>query len=99
MAHTISNTAQKTKAELLTEITHVILDAVNLKHLDASMLGASTGLGQGGLGLDSVDILEVVVTLENRYGVKVKDPSMGKKIFQTLGSIADWIHESKLPVS
>lgn len=94
MAHTISNTAQKTKAELFQEITKTILEAVNLKHVDPKTLNSETGLGEGGLGLDSVDILEVVVTLENRYGVKVKDASMGKKVFQTLGTITDWIHES-----
>lgn len=52
---------------------------------------AETPLGATGLELDSVDILEVIVSVEQRFGVKVADAETGKRYFKTIGSIADFI--------
>jgi acyl carrier protein len=73
------------------EIARTILEAVNIYHIDASTLNAETPLMDTGLGLDSVDVLEAVLTIETKYKVKVRSPEEGKKHFQTLGTIAAFI--------
>lgn len=77
--------------ELIGTIISTVVEAVNLQHVDRKTIGAETALTQGGLELDSVDILEIVVTVEHRFGVKVGDPETGKKYFRTIGTIADLV--------
>jgi acyl carrier protein len=79
---------------LVAELISLILSAVNLQHIDPSTLSAHTplmGTTDGGLGLDSVDILEVVVVVEHRYEIKIDNADTGKQIFQTFGTIADFL--------
>ncbi|MCX6112775.1 MAG: phosphopantetheine-binding protein [Proteobacteria bacterium] len=83
---------------LIQELAKVILEAVNMHHIDASTLNADTHLKDTGLGLDSIDLLEAVLTIEAKYKVKIKSPEEGKKHFQTLGTLAAFIksnHENK----
>lgn len=77
--------------QLVAQVIDVIVDAVNLQHIDRSTLGPDTSLMQNGLGLDSVDILEVVVAIEHKYGVKVVDAASGKMNFQTIGSVVNFV--------
>lgn len=51
---------------------------------DASLFG-------DGLGLDSIDALELIVLLEKEYGIKIEDPKEGKKIFHSIDTLADYI--------
>lgn len=81
--------------QLTASIIDTVVEAVNLQHFDRSAITADTSLTQGGLQLDSVDILEVVVSIEHRFGVKVGGPEAGKKYFRTFGTIADFIIEAK----
>ena len=76
---------------LVSEIADLIISSVNLRHVQPSTLTADTPLAQGGLGLDSVDILEVVVAIEHKYGVKVQDAATGAKYFRTLGTISEFV--------
>ncbi len=82
------------REELTAELISLILNAVNLQHIDPSTLSANTslmGTSEGALRLDSVDILEVVVVVEHRYGIKIDNADTGKQVFQTFGTIADFI--------
>jgi acyl carrier protein len=88
--------------ELIKDLIDLVVDAVNLQHLNKSKLSADTFLihntsidGDDSLGLDSVDILEVVVTIEHRYGVKIKNAEQGQHIFKTFGTIADYLSSEK----
>ena len=80
---------------LVTEVADLIIKSVNLQHMAGPQLSAETPLTQGGLGLDSVDILEVVVAVEHKYGVKVESAQTGAKHFKTIGTICDFISASK----
>ncbi len=82
------------KAGLVTEVADLIIKSVNLQHMASEQLSAETALTQGGLGLDSVDILEVVVAVEHKYGVKVPDAQTGAQHFQSIGTICDFIQAS-----
>ena len=48
-----------------------------------------------GLGLDSIDALELIVLLEKHYGIKIEDPKEGQKIFLSIRSIAEFITDYK----
>ena len=49
--------------------------------------------GPGGLGLDSVDALQLVVGLDKNFGVKIADPAAAKEILQTVNTIADAVQK------
>ncbi len=86
----------QSREQLIAELIPLITNAVNLQHLDQTKINAETGLTlhsptSDNLGLDSVDILEVVVTLEHHYKIKIENTEAGKKIFTNFGTVADYI--------
>lgn len=82
-------------APVLNEVITVIRDSVNLHHMESSRFTPETSLREGGLELDSVDILEVIVAVEHHFGVKVEDADTGKKYFRTIGTIAELVSTTK----
>lgn len=83
------------KENLIRELATLVVEAVNLRHVPPETMNSETSFGTGGLNLDSVDILEVIITLEQRYGVKIPDAEMGKVHLRTLGTLADFISTSR----
>lgn len=83
------------RESLINEVTSLIIEAVNLHHMNRAEIHAETPLGKGGLNLDSVDILEIVVSIEQRFKVKVQDAEAGKRVFSNIGGIADFIITSR----
>jgi acyl carrier protein len=81
--------------QLISEVISVVTDAVNLHHLNRAEIHADVSLRAGGLELDSVDILETVVAIEQHFGVKVADAETGMKYFKTIGTIAEFIQLSR----
>ena len=77
--------------QVVTNVIETIFESVNLRFVDRETVNEATVLGQGGLGLDSVDILEVVVAIEHRFGVKVEDKKSGIDVFQSIGTIAKFV--------
>jgi acyl carrier protein len=86
---------QPDRAGLVAELKQLIFEAVNLKHLDPATVDETTSLMQSGLELDSIDILEIVVAVEKRFKVTIKDGEEGQRAFRTLGTIADFIEASR----
>jgi len=68
-----------------------IIKALNLKNLKPEDIGDDQPLFGEGLGLDSIDALELIVLLQQQYNVKVANPQDGPKIFQSVNSIAEFI--------
>ncbi len=85
----------KDKDALLVEVVDLIVDSLNLHFVDKSEIRPDTQLAGEGLGLDSIDILEIVVGVEKRYNVKIQSAEEGKKVFATVGSILDFIGENR----
>jgi len=79
------------KEKLSLEVKNLIIDAVNLQHLTPESIEDQASLYQDGLGLDSVDILEIIVAIENQYGIKVPNAESGKKAFQSISTIVEFI--------
>jgi acyl carrier protein len=82
-------------SKLVNDLKTLIITSVNLHHMDPNAINDETSLRDGGLELDSVDILEVVVAVEQTYGVKINDADVGKKYFRTIGTIADYLESQK----
>lgn len=84
--------------QVVSNVIEAIFDSVNLRFVDRDSVDENTVLGQGGLGLDSVDILEVVVAIEHRFGVKVQDKKSGQDVFQSIGSIVKFVESAAVGV-
>ena len=58
-------------------------------------IDADEPLFGSGLGLDSIDALELIVLLEKEYGIKIKNPKDGQKIFFSIKTMAEYIKENQ----
>ncbi|SFW69871.1 phosphopantetheine-binding protein [Chitinophaga sancti] len=74
-----------------------IIEALNLQDTKPEDIDDNAPLFGEGLGLDSIDSLELMVLLERHYHIKVEDPREGRKILQSVQSMAEFI-QSKKPV-
>jgi len=81
--------------ELLLKIKEQVIEVLNLEDIEPADIDTDAPLFGDGLGLDSIDALELIVLLEKHYGIKIEDPKDGKKIFQTIRTIAEYIEEKK----
>ena len=77
--------------ELMANLKKQIIEALNLKHLKPEDIGDDQPLFVDGVGLDSIDALELIVLLRQHYNIKITDPQEGPKIFQSVRSIAEYI--------
>jgi acyl carrier protein len=80
-----------TREELLAKLKTAILDELYLEDVEADDLTESTVLFGAGLGLDSIDAVELVVVIEKHFGVVIKDAEEAKLAFANLGVLADFI--------
>lgn len=74
------------------ELASVVVDAVGLEGVDPAQLDLTTTLFGGGLGLDSLDLLEISLVIHQQFGVKLRanDPN-NEAVFASLQSLADHI--------
>ena len=84
----------ETRQTLLKEVVQLVVDAVNLRGISVDDVTENTPIIGEGLGLDSVDILEVLVNIEQKYDVKIKSADEGQKIFHSVGSVVDYLIEN-----
>lgn len=68
-----------------------IIEALNLRHLKPGDIGDDQPLFVQGLGLDSIDALELIVLLQQQYNIKISDPQEGPKIFKSVKTMAEYI--------
>ena len=83
--------------DLILELKKQIIEVLNLEEMQPEDIDAEAPLFGEGLGLDSIDALELIVMMEKQYGIKLKDPKEGKAIFKSVATMADYIsnHRSK----
>jgi len=79
------------KDKLMFDLKSQIIENLRLKNQTPETIGDDQPLFGEGLGLDSIDVLELIVLLQQNYHVKVDNPEDGPKIFKTVSSIADFI--------
>ena len=81
--------------DLKLELKNKIIDVLNLEDVAIEEIKDTDPLFGGGLGLDSIDALELIVMLDKDYGIKLLDPKEGKAIFQSINSMAAYITEHR----
>lgn len=80
---------------LKSELKEKIISLLNLEDVTVDEINDGDALFGGGLGLDSIDALELIVMLDKDYGIKLLDPKEGKVIFQSIDSMAAYITEHR----
>lgn len=81
--------------ELIETLKAQIIEALNFEDMKPSDIDADAPLFGDGLGLDSIDALELIVLMERNYGIKLSDPKMGKEIFRSVRTMADYIEANR----
>ena len=82
--------------ELIEEIKTKIIDALNLEEMTPADIDDNAPLfGDEGLGLDSIDVLELIVLMEKNYGIKLSSPAEGKAVFQSVAVMADYVSKNR----
>lgn len=81
--------------QLILQLKKEIIEVLNLEDITPDDIDANASLFGEGLGLDSIDALELIVLMEKNYGIKLKDPNEGKQIFQSVAVMADYISKNR----
>ena len=79
--------------DLIQELKEKIIETINLEGVVPDDIRVDDQLVGGALGIDSIDVLELVLMLERDYAVVVKDRELGAKVFASLRSMAEYIQE------
>jgi acyl carrier protein len=81
--------------ELIAKLKEEIIEVLNLEDVKPEEIDNDAPLFGEGLGLDSIDALELIVLMEKNYGIKLQDPSKGKEIFKSINVMADYIQKNR----
>ncbi|MCX5859430.1 MAG: phosphopantetheine-binding protein [Proteobacteria bacterium] len=76
---------------LIAELKKKLVETINLPEVNPDSIDINAPLVGGELGIDSIDILELVVMIEQDYGVKIDSKEVGKQVFANLKSLAEYI--------
>lgn len=81
----------ESKKKIYFEVVDLIIESVNLRHVPREQFQLGTVFGPPGLGLDSVDILEIIIAVEQKFKLKFPDAEMARVHLQNLGTLVDFI--------
>jgi len=82
-------------AELKEKLKSQIILFLNLTDLTPTDIKDDEPLFGDGLGLDSIDSLELIVLLKREYGITIQDPKEGRKVLVDINSMADYIEKNR----
>ncbi|WP_430908389.1 phosphopantetheine-binding protein [Maribacter sp. 2-571] len=82
-------------SDLKLELKEKIIEQLNLEDVAIDEIGDTDPLFGDGLGLDSIDALELIVMLDKDYGIKLADPKQGRDIFESVATMAAYIEAHK----
>ncbi len=80
---------------LIAQLKQEIIEALNLEDLTPADIENDAPLFGEGLGLDSIDALELIVLMERNYGIRLKEASEGKAIFKSVSVMAEYIAKNR----
>lgn len=81
--------------ELIEQLKRQIIESLNLEEMTTDDIETDAPLFGEGLGLDSIDALELIVLMEKQYGIKLTSPAESKGILKSVGSMADYISKNR----
>lgn len=80
---------------MILKLKQEIIEVLNLEDVKPEDIDNDAPLFGEGLGLDSIDALELIVLMEKNYGIKLQDPAKGKEIFKSINVMADYIRKNR----
>ena len=80
---------------LIKELKEEIIKTLNLEEVRPEDIDENAPLCGEGLGLDSIDALELIVLMEKNYGIKLQDPNQGKEIFKSIVTMAEYVQKNR----
>lgn len=81
---------------LINELKLKVIDSLNLDGMTPEDIDDNAPLfGDEGLGLDSIDVLELIVLLEKNYGIRLASPAQGKEVFRSMAVMADYVAKNR----
>ena len=83
--------------QLIEQLKAQIIEALNFEDMTPADIDTDAPLFGEGLGLDSIDALELIMLMDREYGIKLADPKTGKEIFRSVRTMAKYIqaHRTK----
>jgi len=78
-------------SELIAKLKQQIVDQLNLADVDPATIDENAPLFGEGLGLDSIDALELILLMQKNYNIKIATAEDGQKIFSSVRAMADFI--------
>ena len=85
------NDEYMTQEELIDQLKAQIIEAVSLDDLTPADIDADAPLFVEGLGLDSIDAIELILLLDKKYGIKIEDPQQRKSALKSIRTMAELI--------
>jgi acyl carrier protein len=82
--------------ELIANLKGQIAVQLKLKNIKREDIGDDQPLFGGGLGLDSLDVLELIVLLKQKYNLRISNPEDGLKVFQSVRTMAEFITANRV---
>ncbi|MEJ2041140.1 MAG: phosphopantetheine-binding protein [Desulfosarcinaceae bacterium] len=81
--------------ELRAGLKRLIIDTLKLEEITPEEIEDEAPLFRDGLGLDSIDALELVVALENKFEIIIENEDVGKRAFASVAALAGFIQEER----
>ena len=91
LINNITNYQKMDNKELKEQLKQQVIEALNLEDLTPADIDDAAPLFGEGLGLDSIDALELLMLLDKNYGIKFSDRSQSKAVFASIDAMADYI--------
>lgn len=81
--------------QIIQELKEHLIEELNLEEITPDEIDADAPLFGEGLGLDSIDALEIILILEKNYGVKLANSSEAKPVFYSVRTLAEYIVKNR----
>ena len=79
--------------DLKRKLKELLIERLKFEDMSPDDIGDDEPLFAGGLGLDSIDALEIVVMLESEFGIKVKNEAAARQYFRSVSSLAGFVEQ------
>jgi acyl carrier protein len=90
----MKNQKKKSLEEIRRELKELLVVNLALEDITPEEIEDDGILFGEGLGLDSLDAVEIVVLLQRNYGLEITDETQAREIFQSMNTMAQWVYEN-----
>lgn len=85
------------ETELHKKVKELIINRLQLEGITPTDIDSAAPLFGDGLGLDSIDALELVIGIEKEFGVRIQDEEVGNKAFASVNALVDFLRSKGVP--